>query len=266
MKAVDQALVSVLLPVRNGGDFLLKAVQSIIEQTYSQWELLVLDDGSDDGALEAVKKIQDTRIRIIQDGEKKGLATRLNEGISLAKGKFIARMDADDRSFPNRFEKQISFLCKNPDVDLVSSKVVTYRADKTMGTLPYCEQHSDIARYPWRGMYMPHPTWMGRAEWFKKFRYLLPEVVLAEDQELLLRALPASKYYSLPEVLLAYHQGEISFKKRVRARFTLLKAQLKIFSCRGEWLNCVLAAGAGLAKIIKDLSQLISSQVRKSCA
>jgi len=253
MNPVVQALVSVLLPVRNGGAFLLPAVRSIIDQTYPQWELLVLDDGSDDCAVEELKKIQDSRIRIIQDGERKGLATRLNEGISLSKGNFIARMDADDRSFPERFEKQVSFLSKNPDVDLVSSKVVTYRGDRIIGALPHCERHLDIVRFPWRGMYMPHPTWMGRAEWFKKFRYFLPEVILAEDQELLLRALPSSKYHSLPEALLAYHQSEVKLRKRFQARIQLLRAQLKIFYQRGEWLNCGLAAGAGLAKITKDL-------------
>jgi glycosyltransferase involved in cell wall biosynthesis len=251
--AEQNSLVSVLLPVYNGGDFLSLAVETIRNQTYPYWELILIDDGSTDFAVQEIQKLADPRIRIIQDGKRMGLAARLNQGIEISKGDYIARMDADDLAFPSRLEKQVLFLEQNPEVDLLSTQAVLFSENRILGLLPFREKHGEIARSPWRGIPMPHPTWMGRTRWFRRFQYLTPEVILAEDQELLLRALPQSQYHGLPEVLLAYRQGKFSLKKRLKARQQLLKAQIRFFLTRREWFSFLAAIAVAGVKLVSDL-------------
>src|SRR5665647_2642353 len=106
----ERPLITVAMPVYNAGKYLRLAVLSIVHQTFTDWELLIVDDGSTDNALQDIADIDDARIRIYRDGENKGLAARLNECIDLARGRYIARMDQDDVSYPVRFVRQIAAL------------------------------------------------------------------------------------------------------------------------------------------------------------
>lgn len=229
--------ISVILPVYNGGNYLLPAVMSIIEQAFTDWELIIIDDGSSDDAVTHLYALNEPRLKIFSDGVNKGLANRLNQAVSLSSGSYIARMDADDFCFPDRFEKQVKFLDQHPEVDLLSGAVVAFNSKtmKVIGLLPHREFHESIIGQLWSGMYMPHPTWMGRAEWFRRFHYRIPEVKRSEDQELLLRACTASRFHSIPDVLLAYRQNDFDFRKTFIARKSLLNAQLYIFISRRKF-------------------------------
>jgi len=105
-------LISVILPVYNAELYLKEAIESILNQTYENFELIILNDGSSDDSLKIINSFNDDRIILI-NRENKGLVYTLNEGINLAKGKYIARMDADDISLPERFEKQIKLIEEN---------------------------------------------------------------------------------------------------------------------------------------------------------
>ena len=103
--------LSVIMPVYNAGVFLFSAIDSILKQTFTDYEFIIIDDGSTDDSLSVIKQFSETDSRIhILSRENKGLLYSLNEGISLAKGEFIARMDADDISMPLRFEKQLALM------------------------------------------------------------------------------------------------------------------------------------------------------------
>jgi glycosyltransferase involved in cell wall biosynthesis len=108
---IQNPVLTVIMPVYNGGEFLNESLESILNQTFSDFEFLIINDGSTDGSLDVLKQYAeiDSRIKII-DRENKGLVYSLNEGLSLAKGKYIARMDADDLSEMKRFEKQIELM------------------------------------------------------------------------------------------------------------------------------------------------------------
>ena len=238
---IDKSIprVSIILPVYNGGDTLLSSVQSIVNQDYVDWELLILDDGSTDDGLHSLSQLDDVRIKIISDGRRKGLAYRLNEGIDISSGIYLARMDADDLAFPNRLSLQVSFMELHPEIDLLGSRALAFSLAKNLkifGLLPYRKTHKELTDSPWRGIYLPHPTWLGRVEWFRKHRYLKPEVLRAEDQELLLRAMSQSHYYCLPEVLLAYRIGGFNLRKSIFSRLELFKAQTNIFLAHKELL------------------------------
>src|SRR5271165_2292928 len=107
-------LVSVLLPARNSAPTLALALRSVLAQTYAHWELLLLDDGSSDGTVELARGIADPRIRLLADGRWQGLGARLNQGLAAAQGELIARLDADDLAFPERFARQVEYLYKHP--------------------------------------------------------------------------------------------------------------------------------------------------------
>ncbi|PKM79101.1 MAG: glycosyltransferase family 2 protein, partial [Firmicutes bacterium HGW-Firmicutes-13] len=114
-------LVTVLMSVYNGEKYLNKAIESILDQTFADYEFLIIDDGSTDNSLEIINLHHDPRIRLIINPENYGLTKTLNIGICLAQGYLIARADADDFFEPTRLEKQIDFLQKHQDVDVVGT-------------------------------------------------------------------------------------------------------------------------------------------------
>ena len=115
--------ITIGIPFYNAEYFLLDAIKSVFAQTHEKWELILLDDGSDDRSLEIAQSINDPRVRVYSDGKNKKLASRLNEIVKLAKYDIIARMDADDLMSPYRIEKQIQILEKNSDIDLISTGI-----------------------------------------------------------------------------------------------------------------------------------------------
>jgi glycosyltransferase involved in cell wall biosynthesis len=248
-----EPLISVLLPCCNGSATLGLALHSLLAQTFVDFEILFLNDGSTDDSAAIAASFADPRIRVLGDSTRRGIPTRLNQGVSLAKGRFIARMDADDISLPSRFERQIAFLEANPAVDLVACRAVAFQGEiELIGLLPFAATHTALCAQPWRNIPLPHPTWMGRRAWFQRHPYRLPEVRRAEDQELLLRSCEDSEFACLDEVLLAYRQGPFHLQRTLIARRALLAAQLEIFLQRHEWNNLVLALVSGLVKMAVD--------------
>ncbi len=126
--------VSVIMPVYNGERYLEAAVESILNQTFSDFEFIITDDGSTDTSLALLRRYanRDPRIRLISRPNT-GYVKALIEAVPLAKGKYIARMDADDISLPERFERQVRFLEQNPDYAVVGSKVLLIDSDGAPG-------------------------------------------------------------------------------------------------------------------------------------
>jgi glycosyltransferase involved in cell wall biosynthesis len=260
----DGPRVSIILPTFNGGRHLMPAIQSVLDQSFRDWELIVLDDGSTDGSTAALAEFSDKRVRLLRDGKNKGLAARLNEAVGLCRGEYIARMDADDLCFPDRLERQTAFLDAHPHIDLLSSRAIVFDSEtgSVIGLLPHRENHDALTATPWRSISMPHPTWMGRAAWFRRFHYRHPEVKRAEDQELLLRAYPESQYHSLPDVLLAYRQGPFAPGKTWVARKQLLAAQCLLFWQRRQMRNLLLAILITGLKAVLDVVASIPGMQR----
>jgi glycosyltransferase involved in cell wall biosynthesis len=246
--------VSVLLPCRNSGRTLEVALRSMLAQTFTDFELLLLDDGSTDESAAIVLHFNDIRIRVFSDGMHRGLTWRLNQGVSCARGQYIARMDADDVSFPRRLEMQVAYLDQHPQIDLVGCRAVVFRdSGNVVGLLPFAPDHATLCARPWRNIPLPHPTWMGRRQWFCAHAYRLPEVWLAEDQELLLRASLTSRYACLSEVLLGYRQSSFRLRRTLLARRSLLAAQLALFAGRRQWGHAIKAVFQSTAKVGIDI-------------
>ncbi|MGT2429909.1 glycosyltransferase family 2 protein [Cupriavidus basilensis] len=246
--------VSILLPAWNAEKTLGIALRSLLNQTFADFEVLLLDDGSTDNTVGVAAAIDDPRVRVVHDGRRLGLARRLNQGIELARGRYIARMDADDVCFPERLARQVAFLNAHAEVDLVGCRAVVFRNDgDVVGLLPFAGSHEALCARPWRGIPLPHPGWMGRREWFVRHRYLFPEVRRAEDQELLLRSYSESRFACLDDVLLGYRQGFFDLRKTLLARRSLLAAQVRCFLSRGQWPYALGAIGLTGARVLVDL-------------
>jgi glycosyltransferase involved in cell wall biosynthesis len=246
--------VSVLLPVRDGARTLALAMLSVLEQSFGDFELLVLDDGSVDASPDIALRFGDARVRVLRDGMKRGLAARLNQGIAAAAGRYIARMDADDVCFPDRFARQATRLNSEPSLDLVACRALIFDdSGAATGLSPHRLSHEALCARPWNGFYLVHPSWMGRADWFRRYRYQIPELVRAQDQELLLRAYPDSRFAVLDEILLGYRMGPIALGKTLSARRCLLAAQVALFARRRQWGNLLLALLTTGLKLPRDL-------------
>jgi glycosyltransferase involved in cell wall biosynthesis len=250
--------VTVVLPVYNAGRDVLRAVASILQQTFTDFELLVINDGSTDDSAALLNQCRDPRLRVIHQ-DNIGLAATLNRGVQLARGRYIARQDQDDVSFAERLAKQVAYLDAHPPVDLLGTRAVVFREPgEVVGLLPFAATHAALTAQPWRGIPLPHPSWMGRRDWFLKHGYRTPEVVRAEDQELLLRASSSSCYACLDEVLLGYRQTRFDLGRTLRTRRTLLAAQTALFAQRGQWGNVLRASASAKIKMAVDVATALS--------
>jgi len=115
---MNQPQLTVLMPVYNGGPFLRSAIESILNQDFSDFDFLIIDDGSTDGSHEIAASYADPRIRLESNGRNLGLIATLNRGLDLARGTYVARMDADDIAFPDRLSKQLTFMEAHPEIGL----------------------------------------------------------------------------------------------------------------------------------------------------
>ncbi|MHB1143148.1 MAG: glycosyltransferase family 2 protein [Sulfuricaulis sp.] len=223
----ETPLVSIGMPVFNSEKTLAPAIRSILNQTYRDWELLIVDDGSTDRSLQIAQGFRDARIRVIAGGERRGIAVRLNQLVAAGRGKYFARMDGDDIAFPARIERQVSHLEAHPEIDLLGAAVIVFRNDGSLaGRMPVEQSHAAICARPCSGFYLPHPTWMGRRAWFARHGYD-ESASGAEDQHLLFRTYPTSRFACLSEILLGYREDRRSLKRMLARRHVFLRALLR---------------------------------------
>lgn len=202
----DRVSVTIGIPFLNARRSLAAAVRSVFAQTHDDWELLLIDDGSTDGSIDVVRHLDDPRVRLLDDGSNRGLCARLNQIASMARGTYLARMDADDVMHPERIARQLALLRAEPRVDLVDAATFTMDDDLTplgiRGDRPLDARPEAVLR---DGLLI-HPTVMGRAEWFRGNPYD-PVFVRAEDRELWIRTCATTKFARLCEPLFFYREG-----------------------------------------------------------
>lgn len=192
--------ITVLMPAYNCANYIKASVKSILNQTYRDFELLIIDDGSTDNTCEIIESIKDDRI-VYKKTENKGTAAALNYGLSIASGDWIARIDADDLNVPERLEKQIKFLNTNPGYDIVSSWSV-YFNDKGRILFPLRTpvNHDDIVM----ALNLHNPINQSGTIYNKdliKNEVYDESYMLYEDYELFYRIKDKVKFYNIPEFL-----------------------------------------------------------------
>lgn len=214
-----EPLVSIGMPVFNCEKTLGSAINSILNQTYCNWELIIIDDGSKDRTTSIAQSFKDSRIKVIVDGLHMNLSHRLNQAILISRGKYFARMDGDDISYPERLEAQVKYMENHPDIDLLATQTIVFdKYGHARGFTAAKESHLEICSRPWSGFPLSHPTWLGKLEWFLAHQYRASAIRM-EDYDLLLRTYKTSRFSCLPQILLGYRVESISLKKILASRY-----------------------------------------------
>lgn len=210
--------ISVIMPVYNASEYLPEAIESILNQTYSNFEFIILNDNSTDNSLTIIEKyhVIDKRIQLINKTKNVGPATLRNEGIDVAKGEYIALMDADDISELTRFEKQIAVFNNNCDIDLCATNYTKFCENKNEEYVKHFENHPEIKYNFLFGCYIANPTIMMKKKILDGYRYN-SSFFPVDDYELLSRLILNFTFYNIQESLLKYrwHENNISQTKKV---------------------------------------------------
>ena len=212
-------LISVLMPVYNAGEYLREALDSLWAQTLQDFEVIAMDDGSNDSSTEILIQAAeiDTRLRIFR-AEHQGVTAALNAGLAEAGGRLIARMDADDICEPERFEQQVACLESQPNTVAVGSAVTVIDEDGwTICPNPFPKDHAAIVARMLQGRSaLSHPAVMMRAEPLQQVGGYDPSYVVAQDFDLWLRLTETGELTNLAQALLRYrvHPHSVGGRKR----------------------------------------------------
>lgn len=206
-------LTTIGLPFYNNETTLADAIRSVFAQTYEEWELILVDDGSTDGSLSIARSICDPRVRVVSDGVNLKLPARLNQIAEMARGDFVARFDGDDMMHPERLGYQVEFLIGHPDIDIVSSGEWTITEDAEPYGIRMPELTRDIRTTILTGHFISHPTVMGRRSWFRNHRYD-ESFARTQDTELWCRTHRSTRIARLSKPLLLTRDVQSASRRR----------------------------------------------------
>lgn len=221
--------VSVILPVFNQERYVKEAVNSIIRQSFRDFELIIVDDGSTDDSFKIISRIKDPRIKIIRNKKNIGLTKSLNKALKVAKGEFLARMDGDDIAYPDRLYLELEAFKKNKNLYLVGSQADLI--DKNGGMLKTTNiptSYRSIKKVAVRYNPFIHPTIMFRKKLLTKIGFYNQKFRYAQDYDLILRALTQFECQNLPKPLLGLRVTEsaVSISKHRQQQLTALLIRL----------------------------------------
>lgn len=193
--------VSVLMPNYNASEFIEESIMSVLNQTYQDFEIILIDDCSTDNSLELVKRINNSKIKLYSTLENGGIVSALNEGLKHVKSEFIIRMDSDDISVENRFERLVNFMDLNPEVGVCGSFIETFgksnhiwRYEVTDDMIKPCVLYKSL---------VPHAASIIRSDLLREYKYTF-DYPYIEDRALWLYLFSRTKFSNLPEVLYKY--------------------------------------------------------------
>ncbi len=197
------------MSVYNGMPYLIDAVKSILNQSYKNLEFVIVDDASTDGTLKYLTSLKDKRIILVKNKSNMGLAASLNKALKKTSGKYIARMDADDISLPNRLKTQMGFLMENPSIDVCGcwADFIDKKGNIT-GEKKYPLTDESIKK---KLAWLPpiiHPTFFAKNEFFKELGGYDLNYDYAEEYELLMRAKNKFKMANVDKKLLLWRQSD----------------------------------------------------------
>lgn len=204
----ERPKVTVLMPVYNGERYLREAIESILVQTFADFEFLIINDGSTDRSVDVIESFRDSRIRLIHNGKNSGLIKSLNMGIELARGMYIARMDSDDKSIPSRLMQQVEFMDRHPDIGICGTWVRFFpQVHDYKWKLP--ADHEKIVCQLFFNTALAHPSVMMRRDVLIRNKlYYDPLFKHTEDFEYWVRAAGCTRLANIPKVMLYYRISE----------------------------------------------------------
>jgi len=244
--------VTIGMPVCNCRTTVAESIASILNQTFEDWELVVFDDGSRDSTPDVARRFPDPRIRLVAGKTNRGLPARLNQIVRQSNSVFFARMDGDDIAYPDRLKRQVEFLQRHPEVDLVAGAVAVIDGKgEAIGVRRGPREHKQICARPISGFPMAHPTWLGRTNWFLRNPYR-EDAVRMEDWALLFRAYRQSRFANLQEVVLGYREDSLSLRKLALARWYKSRFLVEFARTDGRYGSALEGMSREAAKLMID--------------
>ena len=231
-----EPLITVLLPTYNSENYIAETLWSVFDQSCQDFEVLIINEaGSSNETIEVIQLFEDNRIRLVQNKTRLGLAESLNEGIRIAKGKYIARIDADDLATEDRFEIQKNFLDSHEEYGLCGSRQHHFGVD-TDFVHEVAENHDDIKAALIYGCEICHSTIMIRKDYFLKNNLFYDNTKKSEDYELWTRAIHKFKFHNINKILGEYRVGADNITKN---KFNALSAESALIAANNisKYLN-----------------------------
>ncbi|MDR3466436.1 MAG: glycosyltransferase [Xanthobacteraceae bacterium] len=243
-------LVSVIMPARNAGRFLDSAIRSVLDQSLPDFELLVVDDGSDDDTRAICQHLARSDARVmVSTNPGRGLVDALNHGLHSARGRYVARMDADDISLPGRFKRQVDLLDANPGIAVVGSWAdIIDEAGATLGAMTPPTDPEAVRIELMHRSCIVHPSAMIRAETIRRVGGYRRAFIGCEDYDLWLRISEVAGLANLGEVLLLYrmHDEQVTWARTEQRILSELAA-----------VACATRRRSGLGDVVSDQTTAI---------
>jgi glycosyltransferase involved in cell wall biosynthesis len=213
---MNSPILTVVMPVYNGEKHIIEAIESVINQTFKDFELIIINDGSLDTSVEKILSIKDKRLRFIDLPKNKGIAYCRNLGIEESRGEFLAWTDCDDLNLPTRFEKQISFLENNPEFDGCGTWLSRFNAGGTLYVTKAYENSEKIkAALLFQPGTIPNATAMLRLSEINKYNLWYDEnFQISEDYDFIFKCSRHFKFTNIQEVLYRYRDSETSITNK----------------------------------------------------
>ncbi|TDE46047.1 glycosyltransferase family 2 protein [Flavobacterium rhamnosiphilum] len=229
--------ITVLMPVYNCELYIKEAVDSILSQTFDDFEFLIIDDASTDKTVGIIKTYNDSRIKLIEKIVNTGYTNSLNYGLTIAHGEYIARMDGDDISLPTRFEKQVNFLDANTEVVVCGTLYSIIGSGKVV---KYPEAHEQIKLGMLKENCIVHPSVMMRKQLLDEFSIIYDITKEpAEDYDMWVQLISLGKFYNIQEALLNYrfHEFQVSVKRTDQQKKVAIDTRLKLLIGRCDGIK-----------------------------
>jgi glycosyltransferase involved in cell wall biosynthesis len=230
----ERPTVSVIMTVFNGEQFLPLAIESILGQTFQDFELIIVDDGSTDSSATQLRAINDARVRVIWNSENQGQPAALKLGMKAATGVFSALQEQDDISLPTRLERQVDYLRSHPRVGMIGSAVEDI--DASGNVQKAIKVPEDPVAIRWMGLLecpMRQPTLCGRSELMQQ-HLCSAQSPYYHDWDFIMRVARKSEVYNLPETLVQYRRHSTNTSKLYKAEFDEIGIDIAVREIRAE--------------------------------
>lgn len=256
-------MITIGIPFYNDEHFLDFAIKSVFNQTYTDWKLILISDGGTDNSLSIARKYEnDPRVTVISDGENRKLPYRLNQIAQLSTTKYLARMDADDIMHPERIEKQLEILQKNPDIDVLGTNAYSIDDVNNIQGVRMNMNNGQFELKSCSGFI--HPSIMGKTQWFKDNPYD-EKAIRVEDYELWQRTKDKSVFKVWTEPLLYYREFGCNYYKKylnsIKSKFYVAKKLSKISIYANTHKTLLVAILYYLASLIGKEDVLIGKRM-----
>lgn len=257
---MSNPLVTIGIPTYNVGRFVALSIKSVLAQTYTNFELIITDDGSTDNTVDEIHKFKDPRIKLIVDGENHGISYRLNQQIDMARGEIFVRMDGDDLMFPTRVAEQVRFLQENPDVDVVGTDIVVIGDNNEILGCRFNNTQVHNKKSLYKNTFFAHPTVAGRLDFFKKYHY--KEFFNgAEDHNLWIRGYRGNNFAIISKPLMFYRDPLVfklkTYLSRMRILRKMYRSLIKTDSANASYLRKLI-----LGSYIRTILSFTLSKLR----